>query len=148
MFAPKSILVPTDFSDFSDKALRKAIDIAKQHGSAVFLLHVIDVIQQCAVDYCLEYEIVKQLEDNSMNSARGLMKKQLERFGDAGSVSVTTDVRSGTAYEQIIKEAKDRNIDLIVIASHGKRGFIENLLGSVAEKVSKSAPCEVLLVKS
>ncbi|MBK7550265.1 MAG: universal stress protein [Syntrophaceae bacterium] len=53
MFTPKSILVPTDFSEHSDRAVRQAVDIAEQHNSKIYLLHVVDRLQQCAIDYCI-----------------------------------------------------------------------------------------------
>ena len=63
MFAPKRILVPTDFSEYSDNALRYAIDIARQYAAKVFLLHVIDEnIQQCTFEYCLTDDVMKQIE--------------------------------------------------------------------------------------
>ncbi|HQL83585.1 MAG TPA: universal stress protein, partial [Spirochaetota bacterium] len=61
MFNPKKILVTTDFSNASDSALKEAADIARKFGSQVHLLHVIEEIRQCAVDYCLsEPEIIAE----------------------------------------------------------------------------------------
>ncbi len=66
MFAPKKILVPTDFSKFSDEALKQAYDIAKQFKARIYLLHVIEVVQTCSVDYCLDDLTVKALDEKSL----------------------------------------------------------------------------------
>ena len=57
----KAILVPSDFSEFSDRALQKAIDLAKEYKSRIYLLHVIDEgLQQCVADYCLTEEVMEE----------------------------------------------------------------------------------------
>ena len=62
MFAPKKILVPTDFSVYADNALKQAIDIAKQNKAKIYLFHAIDDgFQQCAVDYCLDEGAVQKI---------------------------------------------------------------------------------------
>jgi nucleotide-binding universal stress UspA family protein len=77
MFAPKNILVPTDFSSSSDKALKRAVDIALQHKSKIYVLHVIDEIMQCAVDYCLDISVVKQVEKQSVKFAEEKLRKMV-----------------------------------------------------------------------
>ena len=148
MFSPKAILVPTDFSDYSDKALRQAADIAKQHKSRIYLFHVVGLIQQCTIDYCLDSQIVNDLEKKSIDSSKKMMQAQINKVPDAKSVEIITDVRQGTPYEEILKEQVKKKIDLIVIASHGKTGLLHHLMGSVADKVTKGARCPVLLVKA
>ena len=77
MFAPKNILVPTDFSKYSDASLQKAVDIAIQYEAKIYLLHVITQhIQQCAVDYCLTAQLVNQLEKESIKGAEDKLKKE------------------------------------------------------------------------
>jgi len=145
MFAPKNILVPTDFSDFSDKALRKAVDIASQNKSNIYLLHVVDKVIQCAVDYCIDYSLVEQIEQQSIKFAEEKLQKEANAIA-AKDIKIIFDVKKGDTYETILKEQQDKNIDLIVIASHGKTGLIHHL-GSVADKVVRGAKCPVLLVK-
>ncbi len=147
MFAPKRILVPTDFSEYSDAALKYAIDVAKQSGAAIYLLHVVAVVQACAVDYCFDQATLGELERKASAAAEDMMKRQLELFPDASSVSITTDVRPGIPYEEILNEQQARNADLIIMSSHGRTGILSHLLGSVAEKVMKKAACPVLLIR-
>ena len=147
MFAPKKILVPTDFSEYSDAALKYAIDVAREGGGKIYLLHVVHVVQACAVDYCFDQGTLDMLEKKSSSSADDMMKRQLELFPDAKSIDITTDVRQGIPYEEILNEQRDKDIDLIVMSSHGKTGLLSHLLGSVAEKVMKKASCPVLLIR-
>jgi universal stress protein A len=148
MFSPKKILVPTDFSKFSANALKKAVDIAKQHNSKIYLLHVIGIIQTCAIDYCLDEATILQLEAKSTDSSKTMMEKQIRKAARDKDIEIVSEVRKGTPYEEILKEQQEKKIDLIVIASHGSTGLLHHLMGSVASKVTKGAKCPVLLVKS
>ncbi len=148
MFAPRNILVPTDFSKYSDAAIKKAIDIATQHNSNIYLLHVIDrQIQQCAVDYCLDYAVVKQLEKASIKESKGKLKKEADGIIKNKKIKVIFDIKNGVPSEVILSEQKAKKINLIVIASHGKTGLLKHLMGSVADKVVRGAKCPVLIVK-
>jgi nucleotide-binding universal stress UspA family protein len=147
MFAPKRILVPTDYSQYSDAALKYAIDVAKQSVGKIYLLHVIGLVQACAVDYCFDQATLNALEEKSSSSAEDMMKRQLEQIPEAKSADITTDIRAGIPYEEILNEQKARDADLIVMSSHGKTGILGHLLGSVAEKVMKKAACPVLLIR-
>jgi universal stress protein A len=148
MFAPKQILVPTDFSTFSDKALKEAIDVAKQHGSTIHLLHVISIVQQCAVDYCMTGEVMNELERQSTETAQNKIKEEIDKLPESKTVTIIPEVKKGTPYEEILKDQMERNIDLIVIASHGTTGLLHHFMGGVAERVSKGARCPVLLLRS
>jgi nucleotide-binding universal stress UspA family protein len=148
MFAPKKILVPTDFSKFSTNALKQAVDIAKQHKSRIYLLHVIGIIQTCVVDYCFDKATIDQLEQKSSDSSRSMMEKQIKKAVKGEGVEIIPVIRKGTPYEEILQEQQEKKIDLIVIASHGSTGLLHHLMGSVAAKVTKGAKCPVLLAKS
>lgn len=146
MFAPKSILVPTDFSVYSDKALKEAVDIAVQNKSKIYLLHVIDEIAQCSVDYCLDIAVVMQVEEQSRKFAEEKLQKEVAAIGASKDIEVVFDIKKGDAAEVIVAEQKDKGIDLIVIASHGKKGILTRL-GSVSERVLREAKGPVMLVK-
>ena len=148
MFAPKNILVPTDFSEYSDTALNKAIDIAGQYKAKIHLLHVIDLnISQCAADYCLSGELVEQLQADSIRAANEKLQKEVASIAEAKKLEIVFDVESGVPSEVILREQQEKGIDLVVIASHGKTGLLKQLMGSVADKVVKGAKCPVLVVK-
>lgn len=148
MFEPKKILVPTDFSEYSDKALSQALDIAEKYNSKVFLLHVIDKnIQQCVVDYCLPQEAVDQLERESLNKSKEMMQHEVDKIAPRPAVEIDYDIQRGVPYDVILKEQEEKDIDLIVIASHGKDGLIGHLMGNVADRVAERATSEVLIVR-
>lgn len=134
MLMPTRILVPTDFSEHSDKALKQALDIARQYQAKVFVTHVIAVIRP-------EFENVLRWE------AQERLRNQLDRFPRAGGLDVATDVRTGIVYEEILKESEEKGIDLIVIASLGQSGIAKYLVGGVARNVLKGSKCPVLLTK-
>jgi len=147
MATTKKILVPTDFSKFSDNALKQAVEMAKQNKAKIYLLHVIGVVQQCAVDYCMDQQTVDSLNKQLIKASEDMMQKQIKKVVNSKDVEIIPYIVNGKPYHEIIKEQEDKKIDLIVIATHGQSGIIEHLLGSVAEKVSKHAKCPVLLVR-
>jgi universal stress protein A len=147
MFTPKSILVPTDFSKFSDRAVQQAADIAEQNNAKVFLLHVVDKLQQCAIDYCIPLETMMRVQSDSEKEASKKMQEEVDKIVKAKKIDVVFDVKSGIPYEEILKEQQERKADLIVIASHGRTGLLKSLIGSVAERVMREAKCPVLLVR-
>ena len=148
MFAPKKILVPTDFSNFSDNALKQAYDIAKQYKAKVYLLHVVEVVQTCTVDYCLDDQTVKALDEKSLEFSEKMIQKQINKVFRSKDVEVVSDVKKGTPYEEVLKEQTSKKIDLIVIASHGRTGILSHLIGSIAEKVVRGAKCPVMVVRN
>ena len=148
MFAPKKILVPTDFSKFSDNALKQAYDMAKEYKAKIYLLHVIGIIQTCAIDYCFDQQTIDALEKKAIEAAEKMIQKQIKKVVKAKDVEIIPDVTKGTPYEEILKEQQAKKIDVIVIASHGMTGILSHLMGSVAEKVLRGAKCPVVLVKN
>ncbi len=146
MFAPKNILVPTDFSKYADASLKKAVDIATQNDTNIYLLHVIDE-QIHQFDYCIDYAVVKQLENDSIKASRDKLKKEADVIIKTKKIKVIFDVKKGVPSEVILSEQKAKKIDLIVIASHGKTGILKRLMGSVADKVVQGSKCPVMVVK-
>ena len=148
MLKPTKILVPTDFSEYSDKALRQALDIALQYKAKVFVLHVVhEQITQCVYDYCLSAAEVQRAEEQLIAAAKQNLEKQLAKVPAAKEVELTADVRKGIPSEEVLKEEQEKGIDLIVIASLGQTGLSKYLIGSIARNVLKGAKCPVLLTK-
>ncbi len=148
MFKPARIMVPTDFSRSSDKALKQALDIAAQYRSHIFLVHVIHgEITQCVYDYCISSEEVKKAEEQLTTAARKNLEKQLAKFPAAKQVKVSPLIRRGHPSEELLKTEKKERIDLIVIASLGQTRLLKYLIGSIARNVLKGAKCPVLLTR-
>jgi universal stress protein A len=145
---PTKILVPTDFSEYSDKALRQALDIALQYKAKVFVLHVVhEQITQCVYDYCLSTAEVQRAEEQLIAAAKQNLEKQLAKVPAVKEVELTADVRKGIPSEEILKEEEEKGVDLIVIASLGQTGLSKYLIGGIARNVLKGAKCPVLLTK-
>jgi len=148
MLTVKSILVPTDFSEHSDKALKQALDIAKTNKAKLYLLHVVhEAVHQCAADYCLSDEMMRQMESGMTSAAQQSLKAQLAKFPEAKEADVVTEVRRGFPSDEILKEQQEKKIDLIVIGPLGRTGIARFLVGSVTKNVVKEAKCPVLVAK-
>jgi universal stress protein A len=150
MFKPSKILVPTDFSEPSNRALRQALDIAKQYRAKVFLLHVMHGEFYGSWDFLalvLGEELLLQMTDRHLTKTKERLQNQLDNFPEAKEVEVVTDIRRGIPYEVILDEGKEKRIDLIVIASLGRTGIAKYLIGGVARNVLKGSKCPVLLTK-
>jgi nucleotide-binding universal stress UspA family protein len=147
MMNAKSILVPTDFSKYSYKALDLAVDVAKHNNAKIQLLHVVDIIQQCAADYCLPSADVVSLRGQIKKTSDANLKKMIDKFKKEG-IAILGDVKEGVPYEEIMKAQKAKKADLIIMSAHGRTGLKKYLIGSVTDKVIKGSPCNVVVVKS
>jgi nucleotide-binding universal stress UspA family protein len=148
MFNPSCILVPTDMSEHSDRAIRRAFDIARQFGAELIVLTVIrDHVQLCTVDFFVSEDLVNQITSQMLEYAREAVRSQVARYLSMGDVHVTTEVKVGTPHEIILKEAIEKGIDLIVISPYGTTDLSKHLMGSVARHVLLGAECQVLVVK-
>jgi len=147
MFQPKTILVPTDFSVFSERALRKALDLSKAYSAKLVVLHVVRVLPVSVGDYWFDEPVIRRVQSDIERASRDEVEKFVKRFPQAEGLPVETDVRSGVPYEQIVQDASDRGVDLIVMAPRGKTGIKEHLLGGTADRVIRHAACDVLIVR-
>ncbi|MCK9226866.1 MAG: universal stress protein [Syntrophorhabdaceae bacterium] len=148
MLRPTKILVPTDFSESSDKALKQGIDIARQYNAELHLLHVIPAELAYSVsDYAIPLQAIEALEKQQVEGAFQSMKKQVAGNEGCEDVTISLDIARGIAYEEILRQATENGIDLIVIASLGRSGLAKYFVGSVARNVLKKARCPVLLTK-
>lgn len=138
------ILAPTDFSDFSKKALDYAIALAEAHSAAVLVLHVVPPPRYTA-ETPIAAEIYEEIEQAVVEQA----ERKIAEVRGASATSVPVDVKvvEGSPFLEIVRTARAENIDLIVLATHGLTGIRHVLLGSTAEKVVRKAPCAVLTVK-
>jgi universal stress protein A len=148
MFEPKNILVPTDYSVDSDKAIRMALELARQYKAKISLLHVVKPFAPCAADYCADESAIRNAENDVIVQAKDKVHAELAKFYDFKDIEVSTDILEGNTGDEILQDQVDKGIDLIVMSSHGKKGFIKHLIGTVSEKVLEEAKCPVLLVRS
>jgi nucleotide-binding universal stress UspA family protein len=82
-----------------------------------------------------------------MLKAKEMMQRELKKFPEFQEIEVISDIREGEPVEEILKEQEEKGVDLIVMPSHGKTGFLKRLMGQVSEKVMEEAKSPVLLVR-
>ena len=139
------ILCATDFSPIADHALRVAIRLANDTGSELVLAHAWHVP---AIAFSAGTPYVPDLLDQMAADAERELAKAKERALQLGAQRLTTSLTTGMPWDRICTIAKDDPaIDLVVIGTHGRTGMRRVLLGSVAEKVIRHAPCSVLAVR-
>jgi nucleotide-binding universal stress UspA family protein len=160
VIALKRILVPTDFSEGSEAAVKYGVALARAFNAQLHLLHVVlrhdlDMIaaRQSAFETFLtempETKSPPDLEESVQHAARELLSKILteQEQKDLRVEYVLRAMGPGGPYVEIVRYAKQGDVDLIVMGTHG-RGFVAHMMmGSVAEKVVRSAPCPVLTVR-
>jgi nucleotide-binding universal stress UspA family protein len=135
------ILVALDGSHFSEKALDQALSMAKICNSKVFAISVVDLYPEVMA-------LAPELEEKLAEEV-GETLERAKQAAEKENISCETIVRmGGPAYEFIVQEAKDRDIDLIVMGTRGKSAFQRVVIGSVAERVIAHAPCPVMVIPS
>jgi nucleotide-binding universal stress UspA family protein len=139
----RHILVAHDLNDTSDPALEYALNLARTLGARVTVLHAYEIPSLGAPEILiLATDWTKQIGV----LARERLEK-LEASARAGGIEVTAELREGAAWREIDTFAREGSVDLVVVGSHGRHGLPHALLGSVAEKTVRTAPCPVLVVR-
>lgn len=139
--AVRSVLLATDFSQSSQKALRHALAIARHYGSKFYLVHVVSSLGFTLVGP----DAVIAASDAAWRDARRLEDDLVQRGALAG-LRHEVIVRQGEIWEELDKVITQEQVDLVVIGTHGRRGIGKLLLGSVAEQIFRHADCMVLTV--
>lgn len=142
----RNILIATDGSRYSNAAASQAMNIAKHSGANLIavsvvpseLLSPLDIVQSEMQRDLINEEEIKEAEKNV---------KYVKELAEKEGLNVQGFILAGKPYDAIIDTAKKKDVDLIVIGSHGKTGFEKFLVGSVAERVIILSPCAVLVVK-
>jgi nucleotide-binding universal stress UspA family protein len=138
------ILVPIDFSDTSRAALAYAIALVEQFGASLHLLHVVEaVVAGEALPWHFgPREVEHAIESSAWDDLRGLLS-----VDDQRRLRAEVALQWGTPFVEISRYAKEYEIDLIAMGTHGRSGVKHLLMGSVAEHVVRSSPCPVLTVR-
>ena len=142
----KKILVGTDFSEPSDAARRTAIELARRLGAELEIVHVEEPLPAYAFSEGALPDLPR-LQEEVRSWAEREVEQQAKEARAAG-VPVTTAVLLGTPANAIVEAARTDGADLIVVGTHGRTGFERILLGSVAERVVRTASCPVLTVRN
>ncbi|MDI6804675.1 MAG: universal stress protein [Bacteroidota bacterium] len=142
----KKILVPIDFSDFSKNALKYAVPFAKQFGAEIILVYVVEPTIYPA-DFSFGQVGFPSMEAEIYKRGKTELDKLAEKEIQ-GIVQARTRVETGKPFVEINRVAKEEEVDLIIIATHGHTGVEHIIFGSTAEKVVRKAPCPVLSIRT
>lgn len=134
--------MPHDFSETADAALATALELAEKMHARVTILHAYEVPTYVFPESVVATaDLVGQVRGAAEEALAGI-KERATRPG----VPLDTLLRQGVAWSEIVRAAKELGTDLVVMGTHGRRGISRALIGSVAEKVVRTAPCPVLTV--
>jgi universal stress protein A len=137
------ILAPTDFSEYSQQAIQYARELAQKFGATLMLLHVVELppypIEGLPPSH-LAGTLLEDLEQQATSDLAQVLAKEAE-------VKVVRRVVMGIPYRKIVEIAEAEKVDLIIMATHGRTGFSHLFMGSVAERVVRTAPCPVLTIR-
>jgi universal stress protein A len=134
----RHILAPTDFSENSKQAVTYAFELAQKLHAKLSLLHVIEV-PVYAIEVALPLEGLEQ-------DARRELARLLPE-AETAHVAVTRLVVMGVPSQRILETAADEQVDMIVMATHGRTGLSHLIMGSVTERVVRTSPCPVLTIR-
>jgi universal stress protein A len=140
----KKILVATDFSDTSAQALKSAVEIATACKASILLLHILHDPADAPGFYAAKKagkKVLRNMEQAAEQMMEDFVELQLAPFEKFDTLVVP-----GLPAEQIVRLAKKEKVDLISIGTHGRSGLVRLMLGSVADRVIRTAPCPVLTV--
>ncbi len=144
MIKIERIMVPTDFSECSKEALKYGCEFARQFGAELHLFHVLPdlaLIAEPGLAITPE-EYLKELREGTEKAMQEFVDDEMGK-----GLTIVREITEGVPFVEIIRYARDKEVDMIVIGTHGRTGIAHVLLGSVAEKVVRKAPCPVLTVR-
>ena len=144
MAAFSKILVAVDFSETSNRALDAAVDLAKQFGARLEIVHAFT--SPVPAMYPYDVGLPDTLLRDARNAAKEMLKAESEKVESAG-LSVRTHMTETPAASSIARVAAEIEADLLVIGTRGHSGLKHILMGSVAEHAVRDSPCSVLVVK-
>lgn len=142
--AARRLLVPVDFSDSSVRALRYAVGLAAESGGSLTIVHVVPADYGWLGIGQEEFrDLDKSLQHQAADRLRALVDANVPR-----NTSADLEVRLGRPAEEIVAAASEAKSDLIILSTHGLTGLDRYLIGSVADRVARLAPCPVFLMRA
>lgn len=141
----KKILVPIDFSDYSKNALKYSLNFARCCNAEVFLIYVVEPLIFPA-DFSMGQISIPSMDIETAERAKNELETLAKNeFGN--NILIHTLVKTGKPFVEINETARELDVDLIIIASHGHTGVEHLLFGGTADKVVRKAPCPVLSLR-
>ncbi|HEU5177509.1 MAG TPA: universal stress protein [Burkholderiales bacterium] len=145
----KHILIPTDGSPLSEKAIAAGIALAKESGARITGYHVLEAVpaRLYAYPYRGEEEAIAEFEERRQEAARKHIAELARNARKQGVAFEPVVQTARTPYEGIVKAAQERDCDLILMSSHGRRGLARLAVGSVTDKVIQMSKVPVLVYR-
>jgi nucleotide-binding universal stress UspA family protein len=144
ILAIKTILVPTDFSECSQGALQYAEALARQFGATLHLVHVCHPATLTTGGVDAAFISLPDVEEEMRTAAVAEMSKLA---GTLAGIATTSEIAFGSPAACIVAAAVEHGVDLVVMGTHGRGPIMHMVLGNVAERVVRAAPCPVLTVR-
>jgi nucleotide-binding universal stress UspA family protein len=141
----KKILCPTDFSPFSQKALKYAMSLAEAYQATLYVQHVVESIPPvyygAEVPLVMDQDLQKELLERARRTLEDFVPTEAKQ-----KLTIVPVLTEGNTYRQILALLEQEHVDMLVMGTHGRTGLEKFFLGSVTEKIIRKAPCPVLTV--
>lgn len=141
----QKVLLPTDFSNYSVAATKYACELATKFEAELHILHALEHHLSSTPNFAMGLDLPRFISE-SAEAARNKLSDIVDAKWAAGR-TVIHAVIEGSPKMEIVRYARERDIDLIVLSTHGRTGLSHVVMGSVAENVVRTAPCPVLTVR-
>lgn len=141
----KKIMVPIDFSDYSKSALKYAVNFAKVFNAEMYLIYVVEPMiypPDFSMGQIAVPSVNIELDERAREELNKLAQQEIPQ-----EIKKHIIIKTGKPFVEIIESAREEDVDLIIIATHGRSGVEHILFGSTAEKVVRKAPCPVLTLR-
>ncbi len=142
MITLTTILVPTDFSEYSVRALDFALALGQNSSIKLHIIHVVEPLAYMTEWGAIDNESLTVTIEKSAGEELQKLAAALKEKG----IQVSTAVLTGHPEDEIVRYAREQHVDVISMGTHGRRGVAHLLFGSTTERVLRSAPCPVLSV--
>ncbi len=142
----RRILCPIDFSEFSVRAYRHALSLAQHYRAKLFVQHIVELWQIPSADFSVSVKVYDEFCQRLLFNAGEKLREFVKTHAD-NDIQPEVVVELGIASDSILALAEARKTDLIVMGTHGRRGFDRLMLGSVTTRVMRKASCPVLAVR-
>ena len=143
----KKIICPVDFSEPSECALAQAVTMAEQADAELLLITVVSPVPVAAYTEGTLFTEINNLQDQLPDLAQKQLAALRDKFCATVSERTSLHVAIGIPFVEIVRYAREKEADLIVMGSHGRTGIEHLLIGSVTERVVRKASCSVLVVR-
>jgi nucleotide-binding universal stress UspA family protein len=144
----QKIMVPLDGSELAEQALQHAVELVKAFDCDLYLVQVVTTPAVVAVPYDISYQYSETIREASLNEAHGYINNLIGKYKEELKGKIHTKIIEGSVVDGLLDYAGFQNVDLIVMATHGRSGIGRWVFGSVAERILRASDCPVFLIRA